>query len=169
MSLIMSILNGLGIDLWALLVYLVNFGIIVLVLSRFVYRPLLNFTNKRRDLIRQNISEAEELKKKFGEELRAKEEETKALLGVMHKEITTAKEHAQRRAEELITEAQKERSRLLIETEKEINTLKTDIYRQVESDIKVRIEKILLLILGTNIPPEVVKRSVEEAWSDVSK
>ncbi len=164
----MNVLSGLGIDLWALLIYVVNFGVIVLILRKFVYRPLLSFLDKRRELISQNISEAEELKKKFSAELIAKENETKALLTRMRQEIAQVKEQAEHRAEDMIREVQQERSRLLRETDQEIVALKADVYRQIETEIKQRIEKMLLTILGKNVPQEVVKKSISEAWESIT-
>ncbi|MEK7591032.1 MAG: F0F1 ATP synthase subunit B [Patescibacteria group bacterium] len=54
----MELLSKLGIDLGLLIAQMVNFGILVGVLTFFIYRPLLNVIDARREKIRKAMEDA---------------------------------------------------------------------------------------------------------------
>jgi DNA integrity scanning protein DisA with diadenylate cyclase activity len=77
--------------------------LVVFLLSKFLYKPLLAYLDKRRDLIKQNIEEAENLKKEFQRELKEQEVENKKIIDQMQKEVAQAKKEAEQKADEPLT------------------------------------------------------------------
>jgi len=60
----METLSSLGIDLKILLAQLVNFGILIFLLSKFLYKPVLKMLDQRKKKIAESIKKAEEIEKK---------------------------------------------------------------------------------------------------------
>ncbi|MBU1039409.1 F0F1 ATP synthase subunit B [Patescibacteria group bacterium] len=70
----MELLNALGID-WKLLVaQIVNFLVIMAVLYKFVYKPLMDFLNKRQDRISSSLEQTRQMEENL-KQLEAKKEE----------------------------------------------------------------------------------------------
>jgi F-type H+-transporting ATPase subunit b len=163
----MGVLSKLGIDWWQILLYLVNFGLIVLLLSKFLYKPLLNYLDKRRDLIKKNIDEAENLKREFDLEIKKQEAQTKKLLDQMNQEVAKAKQNAEIRAEELLQKAEEERKQIVAETKKQVEIMKNKIHEEVEQEIIVRMEETILDVLQNKVPKDIVKQSVKDSWKQL--
>lgn len=164
----MDVLSKLGIDWWQILLYLVNFGLIVFLLSKFLYKPLLTYLDKRRDIIKKNIEEAENLKKEFEHELKEQEAATKKILDQMHQEVVEAKKEAELRAEDLLKEAEKERKQIIAETKKQVEIMKEKIYDEVQQEIIVRMEQTVLDVLQNKVPKDVVQQSVKDSWKKLT-
>ncbi len=164
----MDVLSKLGIDWWQILLYLVNFGLIILLLSKFLYKPLLKYLDKRRDLIKQNIDEAENLKKEFDLEIKKQEVQTKKLLDQMNQEVAKAKQDAEVRAEELLQKAEEERKQIVAETKKQVEIMKNKIHEEVEQEIIVRMEETILDVLQNKVPKDIIKQSVKDSWKQLT-
>ena len=72
----MEILNQIGIDGKLLLAQAVNFLILLFLLHRFAYKPMLAFLEKRSDRIEKGLRDAEEAEKRL---VQAAENEEKVL------------------------------------------------------------------------------------------
>lgn len=119
----MDALAQLGIDWKLLLAQVVNFGILLFILKRFAYQPMLRLMDERSAKIEQGLKDAEEAAKK----LRSVEEEEKTILA-----------GARQQAKELLVEtdkAAKERDALkLSETEARVKKLLSDAEAKLEDD-----------------------------------
>ena len=119
----MEILSKLGID-WKLFVaQLVNFTLLMLVLHRFVYRPILAALQKRTATIEKSIQDAQ----KVGERLLETEEMQAAILG-------KAKQEAQNLVAEAEKRAEAKRQALLEKTKAEVASVIADAKRQIASE-----------------------------------
>jgi len=163
----MEALQKLGIDGWSVLLYLVNMGILLGVLTKLLYKPLLRFMDERREIVRKNLQETELLKAKFEEESKRQTQETKDLLTKMQSEVAAAKAQAEVRAKELIAEADARREQMLEEARRQVDETKKGILKEVETETQKRIEQTILHVLKNKIPAEVVKSSVQAAWKDL--
>jgi F-type H+-transporting ATPase subunit b len=56
-----EILSAFGVDWPSLLAQVVNFAILVFILSKFVYRPMLKIIDERRSIIASSLKKAEEI------------------------------------------------------------------------------------------------------------
>lgn len=163
----MDALQKLGIDGWSILLYLVNMGLLLALLTKFLYRPLLKVMDDRRETVRKNLQETELLKTKFAEESKRQAQETKDLLVKMQSEVAAAKAQAEVRAKELIAEADTRREQMLEEARRQVDETKKGVLKEVEKETQKRIEQTILHVLKNKIPADVVKSSVEAAWKDL--
>lgn len=58
-----EILQAFGIEWSSLLAQIINFGILVFILSRFVYKPVLEMVDRRRAVIAESMEQAKEIER----------------------------------------------------------------------------------------------------------
>ncbi len=165
----MDVLSKLGIDLMGVAMYLVNFGIIILILAKFVYKPVLNALDKRREMIKSNLEEAEHLKQKFEHEMKARDAESKKMMAEMQAQMNAARVEAERRASELVLEAEEHRKRLMAEAREQIQALKDNLTKEVEQDIITRMERTVSDVLKNKVPKDAIQKSVRESWDELAE
>lgn len=119
----MDALANLGIDIKLLAAQVINFALLLLILRRFAYQPMLQLMDERSARIEQGLKDAEAAAKK----LRSVEEEEKTILA-----------GARQQAKELLVEtdrAAKERDTIkLSETEARIKKLLSDAEAKLADD-----------------------------------
>lgn len=165
----MDVLNKLGIDPIGVLMYIVNFGIIIFILAKFVYKPVLNALDKRRDQIKTNLEEAEHIKIKFEKEMKARDEQNKKMMADLQAQMNSARVEAERRANELVLEAEEHKKRLLSEAREQIKALKEGLIKEVEQEIIVRMERTITDVLKNKVPKDAVQKSIRESWDELSE
>ena len=142
----MELLKNLGVDGPKLIAQLINFGIVLFVLWRFAYKPVLEMLETRRQKIAKSMDEAEQIKAELAEtqavrdkvmaEANARAEKLIADAKEAAKQVGKAEgERAVKQAEEIIRKA---REATEAEYEKMEAKLKAHIGRlAVETAIKV--------------------------------
>ena len=114
-------IGALGVDLTSLIVYLVNFGILLLILYLFAYKRVLGMLDQRSGRIKESLDQAERV--------RQQSEERQA-------EMQRAFEESRHEGQRLLTEAremaQRQRDEMRQQAEAEIERLK----RSAEADIR---------------------------------
>lgn len=158
----------LGIDWKSMLLYLVNMGLLLALLTRWLYRPLLKVMDERRETVRKSLADAELLKHAFETESKRQKRETQDLLTKMQAEVTSAKTQAEARAKELIADAEARRTQMLADVRQEVEQTKQGMLKEVETEILSRIEKTVLHVLKHKVPEGVVRASAQESWQDLS-
>lgn len=110
-----QIIGTFGIDWRLLLLQAFNFGLTLLVLWYFLYRPVLRILDERREKIARGVKDAEEA----NEHLKLAEGKGKTMLSQAEKEaeelLGRANKHGAEREREMLAEAQKKSDRLLEE------------------------------------------------------
>jgi F-type H+-transporting ATPase subunit b len=131
----MEILHAFGIEWKLLVIQMLNFGVVLFVLQRFAYKPIMAIIEKREKEIAEGVAAAEHAKKEKervateGEHtLLAAREEGGKIVEELRKEGIEAERMILREAQEMSTSiltdahtrAEEERAHLLRESEKEI-------------------------------------------------
>lgn len=163
----MEVLQKLGIDWWSMLLYLVNTGLLLVLLTKLLYKPLLKIMDERRETVRKNLEETEHLKQSFAEQTSLREQEMKASMERLQAEVLAAKKQAEERVQVLMADAEKDRERLLEDARKQIKSEKDRLMKDLESDVRKRIEDTILFVLKNKLPSETVQKSVESAWKEL--
>ena len=114
---------------------IINFLVLLFLLQRYLFKPLLEKIDERRDKIESDLNEAEKSKKE-AEEL---EEEYKQKLASAREEaqkiITAAEKRANDRREEIIDDARKEAKRVKERTMEEIEQAKRHALSQLRDEV----------------------------------
>jgi F-type H+-transporting ATPase subunit b len=162
-----EIFEKLGLDAALLISQIVNFLLLIILLKKFAYKPVLNMLSERAEKIEQSLRQAEKIEKEL------KNTETEKL-----KEINKAKEEAKKIIEEALIIAQNNTNKSLEETKaktKEIvNKAKEEIQSEKEKSIKEAEREIAVLaieiaekILKKNLDGDAEKKLADETLSKI--
>ncbi len=160
-----SLISALGLDLKILLAQFVNFSILIFVLWRFAYKPILKLLEDRRLKIAQGIKDSEESANKLQEA----EEQKKIIMAEAHKEanliIEESRIRAEKRYQEIIGKT-KEDLRVVMAEEKEKIIFEkkaaiVEIKKQTAELIVLALEKILSEKVDNKKDAEIIARVVK--------
>jgi F-type H+-transporting ATPase subunit b len=137
----MEIFHAFGIDYRLLIVQIVNFGVLLLVLWKFLYTPLLKMMDDRKAAIHKGVLDAEHASKKLAEA----EAEKRALLTKAAQDADALSERARKDAAEkerhATLEAEAKAARVLAEAESKSAEMK----QQALAESKQEIAKLVVL------------------------
>jgi F-type H+-transporting ATPase subunit b len=102
-----QLISAFGIDIRLIAIQVINFGILMAILTYFLYKPILNMLKEREAKIAKGIEDA-----KAAEKARLEaDEEKKGIITAANKEAedmaSRAKEHASHKADEIVADAHK--------------------------------------------------------------
>jgi F-type H+-transporting ATPase subunit b len=160
----MELLTKLGID-WKLLVaQIVNFTILLSILSSFAYRPLLRLLDERRERIRKALEDA----KRIEQEKQALEEWKLEQMRKFDQEAGAFLERAKRQAEEtrgeIIATAKREVETMLAKGRAELQAERARVATEVQGSLAELILRLTEKILEREFGPsdqERLLRSLE--------
>ena len=110
-----SLISQLGIDPSLLLAQIVNFTILLLVLRKFLYKPMLDMFHKRSSTIAKSIREAKKI-----------EEDVKKLEETKENEMRQARVQAKDIVNQAVSLAEKEKEKVLVGTKTESDKMVAD-------------------------------------------
>lgn len=162
----MEVLAKLGIDWKLLLAQGVNFLILLWVLRRFAYRPMLEFLEKRTRRIEAGLRDAKRAEEKLrdieGQERNVLEKAKQEASDIVHR----AREAAREASEKMLTESRAEAARLLEDAraklEGETVRMKKEIQSEISDLVILATEKVLKEKLTTEKDAELVRNAVKE-------
>ena len=163
----MEILQTLGINWSLLLAQIINFGIIALILAKFVYKPVLRVIDDRREATKramQDVKDIEQQKRDSEslrlEQLRALEDESKQIL-------EKARHHAQVIQEEMINKAQHEATMVLERARKQLEQERQDALVSLQGVAGSMIVRMTEKILEREFGPGDQKRLLETVQKEL--
>ncbi len=142
-----ELLSNLGIDAALFGAQLINFSILLFVLYRFAYKPVLAMLEARTQKIEQGLKDAEASQKKL-EEAAAKEHDVLVEAKKQAKEIIAkAEEQAHVNRDEIIANAQEESAKIIAHAQKITEEQKAHMVQEVKSEIaglvSIALEKVI--------------------------
>lgn len=167
-----DLFNNLGIDWKLLLSQGVNFGLLLIALRVFAYKPLLSLIKERRERIEKGLAYADEAEKKLGEAsetARAKVREAEAEgLSILRK----TEEEGRLLEEKLIEKAREKETALLKEAGEKARAKEEEaraaFNREAEELVKMAIVKTVELS-PENIDKALVAKAVAEVTGSGKK
>ena len=160
----MESLGRLGIDLSSLLLYAVNFGVIVLLLAKFFTKPVLEMMEKRKKVIATNVHEAEELKEELIKQRELMKKEKEELKAQVEEEMKKMHQEIDQRRRDAETEIDTRKAKMLEDVQKVMNEEKANLQMSVQKEMMALVEKMVLHIVHNKVSNDVVAESTEEAW-----
>lgn len=142
-----QIVSVFGVNWKLVLIQMVNFGLLLAILYRFLYKPVLGMIDTRREKIANAVHKAEQMERDFGE---AELEKAKLLREATLQGsalIDAAKKHAEVEEHNLIKDAHRKVAHLLNEAERrathERETMIAEAEREVARMAVLATEKVL--------------------------
>jgi F-type H+-transporting ATPase subunit b len=131
----MGLFEALGINLKILLAQLINFSIMIFVLWRFAYKPIMKVLNDRREKIIQGVKAAE----KSEEKLAQAEDKEKEIITEAKKEalkiVEEAKERAEKKYQEIINKSKEDIGQIINQEKEKIHQEKETVLVEIRQEI----------------------------------
>jgi F-type H+-transporting ATPase subunit b len=131
----MELFSALGLDLRIFIAQFINFAVLVFVLYRFAYNPILKLLQERKERIERGLDDAEASAKALTEAT----EEKKRIIATAQEEAEAmaarAKEFADKKANEILLEAQKKAQQALKDAELRGEEMKAQARKESDAEI----------------------------------
>jgi F-type H+-transporting ATPase subunit b len=164
----MEALQKLGIDGWGIVLYLVNFGVLLVVLQRYVFRPLLAFIDKRREEISTNVNAAEQMRTKLEAE-RAEEAATReAREAELETRVRNVKQVAREEAKKTLADAEAQREAIMSQARIAADQTIGGAMDEAQEQMLERIQTVVMHVLKEEVSEETVRESVKKSWSKLA-
>ncbi len=130
-----QLIHAFGIDARLILLQVVNFGLLMAVLTYFLYKPVLKVLKEREEKIAKGIEDA----KAAEAALAIAEEEKKGIIAAANKdaEAMTARatEHADSKAEQIVADAHKKAEQVIKDAGDRGSEMKAQVLKETEAEI----------------------------------
>jgi F-type H+-transporting ATPase subunit b len=154
-----------GLFVWTILTFL----LLLFVLAKFAWKPLLKMLNDREELIRSSLEDAEKAKEKL-ERLNA---EGEAIINRARSEaqsiLSEGKTAAEKLKDETLDVAKEQAKQIASEAEKQINIEKDKAIAEIKSEVVNLSMRIAEKLINKNISPEDNKALIDESLSNVEE
>lgn len=131
----MELLSNLGINGKLLIAQVINFLVLLFVLHRFAYKPVLKMLESRTKKIEKGLQDAEDAHKKLAEISEKEKEILKKASVAAQAVVAKAEEIAKKNKEEIMAEAKSQSDKILKDAEKKIEEEKNKMMAEVKGEI----------------------------------
>lgn len=161
-----ELITKLGIEWQSLLFQAINFLILLFVLKKFVYTPVINLLEKRKKQVDESVTKAEEIEKRFEDTAREREDIIKEARHEGHGLREQALQDADKLREQKVQETKKEIEGLLEKARAQITEEKEQALSSVRKEAAALVilasEKVLRERLDEPHDKALVERTVKE-------
>lgn len=163
----MELFGKIGIKPVILVTQIINFLILLFVLKKFLYKPILEVFEKRRKKIKKSLEDAAKMEKKVAELKEIEKREMHQIQLQAREIIREAKDEAEKTKQKIIKEAEKEAEELLSKTKQEIEARKKKIISEMQKETADLTVLATLKILEKRMDERTQKQLVEEAIQEL--
>jgi F-type H+-transporting ATPase subunit b len=160
-------LEGLGINLGYLISQIINFVLLLVLLRVFLYKPIVNMLDKRREKIRTDLeeadtarSQAEATKQEYERQLEEAREERRSILA-------QARDQADKMREEILRKARTEAQELVAKTEGEMEALRRQALAGAQDEIVELALAAAGKVVGETLDQKAHRRLIQEFIAEV--
>ena len=148
-----QILNSMGINVAAVIWHAANFLLLLLILQRFLYRPVLRMLDERSNRIRESLARAESVQA----ETARLEEQSRSILDEARRDGQQVLAQANRTAEQIMAEARRQAQ---AEGERLVERARADLARERDQAFQELRQQIA--DLAVSAAGRVVRRSLDD-------
>lgn len=163
----MELLSKLGVDWRLLIAQLINFAILLAVLYKFLYKPVLKLLHDRSTKIETGLKNAEAVEVKLKEAAALYELKTREAKAEATKLFDAAKKDVDALRAELIAKAQKESDQIIEAGRIRLAVEKEKMMHEAEHELGDLVEQATQHVLGQVVTPEMDKKLIDEAVQKV--
>lgn len=158
----MELFEKLGIDWKLLIAQIVNFLILLFVLKRFAYQPILKILNERKNKIEKGLEDAENSRKKLIEIIQKEKDILKKAREEAQMIIIKAEETAKRTEIEIISEAKMQAEKIIIEAKEKIEEEKKKMIIEAKKEVAnlvfLAVEKVIAEKMNNSKDKEMIEK-----------
>jgi F-type H+-transporting ATPase subunit b len=161
--------EALGINFGSFFFYLVNFVLLMFLLQRFLYRPVLGALANRTARIQESIENAEQVK----QQLSRAQQDYEAQIGRARQEsaqiLAQATERAQVQAREIVANAQAEAARIKAEAQEQAQQEREQLLRGLQAQLANLVAQTASTVIGEELRGGGHERLIQESISDLGR
>lgn len=163
----MDILTNFGVQPILLIAQVVNFLLLLFILKRFLYKPILKVLEERKQKIAESLKNAEEIDKKLEQITLEREERLKKA----SKEAESLLQEATKTAEKIVAEAHQkaalDNQRMMEKTQTQIQLEKAKLQQEMHAELVDLVAKALVKVTGEVTDEKSHKKMVERSLKEV--
>lgn len=159
-------MEALGVNLPGIALHAVNFLILLFLLQRFLYKPVLSMLDERATKIRESVEAAERMRQ---ETARADEQRAQALREARQQAeeaVTRAMQEAERIRAEARQAAQDEAQRIIARAEQEAAAERQQAMHELRGQVADLAVMAAGRVIGRSLDPQAHRAMVEEFLAD---
>jgi F-type H+-transporting ATPase subunit b len=154
-----------GLIIWTIIIFV----LVLLVLRKFAWKPLLKALNNREDTIREALDNAERLNKEAKELMEQNKKNLDEATKQSMKIINEAKDTAKKEKDGIISKAGEEANKLLVRAKQDIENEKESAIEQMRDQISDLVIKTAEKIINENLDDSKQKKIINDFLSRVNK
>lgn len=165
----MELITKLGIDWKLLIAQVINFFILLFVLHRFAYRPILKMLKKRTDTIDKSMSDVKQIEKNLAESNQKKDELLRAARQQAQKILDEVTQKAETMRQEKLAATNHEVEEIVKRTKAELAQAKIELVKDVQNEISDIVVKAAEKVLKEKLTEKADRAIVEDALAQIIK
>lgn len=162
-------MEQLGIEPLQILAQVFNFTVLVILLNKLLYKPILKALDERRNKINEGLKYAEKMKIEEEKSAKKREEIIKKARIEAVEIIDEAKRAGKRQENEIIEKAISEKNAIMEKGKEELQSLKNEMQRQLKKEtVELAgkwVEAILVKSLDNKNQLNIISKKIEEMAS----
>ena len=155
-------LGALGVDLGSLIAYLVNFGVLLLLLYLFAYKRILGMLDQRSDRIRESLEEADRVRQESQEQQASMQRALDEGRQAGQRVLVEAREAAERYREQQQEQARAEAEAMLERARVEIRAERDAALEQVRAQFASLAVTAAERIIHRSLDPDMHRDLIDE-------
>ncbi len=163
----MELLAKLGVDWKLLIAQIVNFTILVSVLTYFVYRPLLNLLDARRARIAKAMEDAARIEEQNRELEQFRTEQLKKIDQEVGALLERGKRQGETMRDEILATAKREADAIFIKGQRQLEEERTRVFHDVQASLASMIVAMTEKILSREFSPKDQERILASLEKDI--
>ncbi len=156
-------MEKLGINLNYLIAQIVNFGIMLFLLNRFLYKPVLNMLETRKNKVRESLAEADRVRQEAAEAQERYQRELEAARRESQEAIQKAMQASERLREEILEKARQEAEEIKARAREEAERER----EQILSSARDQIAELVILATERLVGQAVDEKAHHQLIEDV--
>ncbi len=164
----MQIAQQFGIEPILLLAQIVNFLIILVVLKKFFYKPIVKTLEDRKQKIAESLKNADLIEEKLQTTEEQGRKSAEEAVNSAKKIIDDAKVEAQRINDEAVDEARKTQEEMVIAAQSQIEMQKEEMKKQLEHETITLVAGVIKKVLGKNLKSKDQQELTKKAMSEIT-
>lgn len=164
-----ELIHKLGIEPKLLIAQIINFGVLLLLLYKFLYRPILTMLQKRENYIKKSLEDAKDIKKQKREFEELRSSEMKKVKAEANTILEKAVMDSEKIKDEAMAKARSSADELVEKAKKDITIQKEQALIEARKEMGDLIVLATQEVSGKIITGEDEKRLIEETLGKLGK
>ena len=166
--------EALGLSSTEFVFYVINFLILVGLLTKFLYRPFLNMLETRKQSIQDALDNAELINRRADEKMENYDRQIVKLEEQGREIIKEAKERAEKQADEIIEEAHSKANSIIVAAERQVELEKQKALEEMKQQVATLallaaekiVERSIAQVGQDQIVDEIIEQAGKRQWQN---